>query len=561
MVSNFLYGAKYAASAIILSILFQGCSKHDSDSLLNPNGNNTTSVTITSNTPADTKASMDKLKFSWLQSDNIGMFLGVPSAPLMHSYNSKFSVSSLNNGSAKFSGDISWPTPDATMYAVYPYNSKDANSAVPGAKHYNYENGTYKYKLPAQGQNHLPNGTIDPSSLSKCLPMLGKSADVVNYLQSISSQGISLSFEHICAVLDLNITNVPAAKTIYSIVLRGVNNADNKVFVNAAEFKFEDFAYVNPVMSDNISTSIINAPAGNLIVRMAIIPKNYSTTPVTLAADIFVKSGTSANPVYEVYTISLPNFSKNIQRGKRFTAAITLGGTPVAMPTYPGTTMPPVSIEGTIWAPVNCGYNTATYNYGKLYQWGRKDGFGCKGTILNGKYTDEGGIEITIDQSTATANIPATPDTKTYYRNWTITNAPNGTWGVSDPWKTKISTDPCPTGWRVPTGDELRALTSCEYASRLAENQISNNPDGLQGFYIGPGAETADVNNCITCIFIPASGRIHNGALGQIGKQGLLWASTPYTLGTNMENGNFYTTATVGSFARSAASSVRCVKE
>lgn len=31
---------------------------------------------------------------------------------------------------------------------------------------------------------------------------------------------------------------------------------------------------------------------------------------------------------------------------------------------------PGVEINGTIWAPVNCGYHAEDFKYGKLYRWG-----------------------------------------------------------------------------------------------------------------------------------------------------------------------------------------------
>lgn len=29
-----------------------------------------------------------------------------------------------------------------------------------------------------------------------------------------------------------------------------------------------------------------------------------------------------------------------------------------------------ISVNGVIWAPVNCGYHTKDFQYGKIYQWG-----------------------------------------------------------------------------------------------------------------------------------------------------------------------------------------------
>ena len=111
------------------------------------------------------------------------------------------------------------------------------------------------------------------------------------------------------------------------------------------------------------------------------------------------------------------------------------------------------------WAPVNCGYQKAIksghkgYPWGKLYQWGRKDGQGYK------KDSYEDATETTVVEG-----LPSTPyltnaEASTFYKGWNATAAPDGIWGTSDPWNTKNTVnDPCPEGWRVPTSAELRQL-------------------------------------------------------------------------------------------------------
>ena len=45
-----------------------------------------------------------------------------------------------------------------------------------------------------------------------------------------------------------------------------------------------------------------------------------------------------------------------------------------------------VKIGETVWAPVNCGYHATDYQYGKLYQWGRKYGQGYSGSLYDGDW-------------------------------------------------------------------------------------------------------------------------------------------------------------------------------
>ena len=187
------------------------------------------------------------------------------------------------------------------------------------------------------------------------------------------------------------------------------------------------------------------------------------------------------------------------------------------------------------WAPVNCGYQQAIagghkgYPYGKLYQWGRKDGQGYKG----GSYEDA--IVPAIVGSTSD-----TPEANKFYEGWTT--APS--------WDT--ANDPCPSGWRVPTADELRALISGN------RNPGSfNTKDGQDGYYFDGTASS----NATSGVFFPAAGcRGYEGNAYVRGSDGYYWSSTPngdnaYSLGF----GSGY--AGVYSNYRTDGYSVRCVQD
>lgn len=128
-------------------------------------------------------------------------------------------------------------------------------------------------------------------------------------------------------------------------------------------------------------------------------------------------------------------------------------------------------IDGVVWAPVNCGYKAASdsdagYPYGKLYQWGRKDGQG---------YNDTNNYEEEEDYTGPTycdATYPEFSEATTTLDE--VAQYPNVVFGETDDWLTepidnlwntsteaapvKTEYDPCPYGWRVPTSTEMQNL-------------------------------------------------------------------------------------------------------
>lgn len=162
-----------------------------------------------------------------------------------------------------------------------------------------------------------------------------------------------------------------------------------------------------------------------------------------------------------------------------------------------------VKIGELIWAPVNCGYKAPEgsykgYPYGKLYQYGRKDGQGYKST----QFEDE---TTAIISSTNPSSIDeADPDT--FYTKWDETIAPDGTWGGEDG-KTKTQYDPCPEGWRVPTLEELKSLRMD--AEDLTEGSTYKNKNTLHetfGRWFGPNHPTATYESPNGCIFLQFAG-------------------------------------------------------
>ena len=136
-----------------------------------------------------------------------------------------------------------------------------------------------------------------------------------------------------------------------------------------------------------------------------------------------------------------------------------------------------IEIEGTIWAPVNCGYHKDDFKFGKLYQWGRKYGQGYEGDLHGGKYTtysdartpsiESGAVSVDVGNSEQKSDVIFSSTYNDKY-DW-VTPQDDKLWNSGseiNPIKTEY--DPCPDGWRVPTRPELETLL--ESGSSLSKN-------------------------------------------------------------------------------------------
>ena len=188
-----------------------------------------------------------------------------------------------------------------------------------------------------------------------------------------------------------------------------------------------------------------------------------------------------------------------------------------------------IEIDGVVWAPVNCGYHKTKYPYGKLYQWGRKQGQGYGEPYYQGRKE----TAALADPVPAVEPVPApapsvaagqSPDNagKFYYKgkfDWYDPDIYRWNTGgnPSEPVKAAAN-DPCPKGWRVPTLQELQWLAA--HHSEWTENEA-----GQAGMWFS-GPEPA--RSAQAKIFLPAAGQRYwsdGGALGR-GMIGNYWSST-----------------------------------
>ncbi len=187
-----------------------------------------------------------------------------------------------------------------------------------------------------------------------------------------------------------------------------------------------------------------------------------------------------------------------------------------------------VGPTGRIWMDRNLGATreatslTDAAAYGDLYQWGRaKDGHEERDsdTTTTTATSANAGHGNFIIAGTTTGN------------NWTDFAAEDALWPTG-------LNDPCPTGYRIPTGPELEA----------ERNAFTSN----------------DADGAFEALKLPLSGfRQIDGVLTSIGTAGYLWSSSASATGTKylrFDYGNA-SVHNIGGNSRAAGIPIRCIKE
>lgn len=207
-----------------------------------------------------------------------------------------------------------------------------------------------------------------------------------------------------------------------------------------------------------------------------------------------------------------------------------------------------IESTGVVWAPVNCGYEPTNYKYGKLFQWGRKNGCG---------YQDEDQIQ---SGNNGTTSLAGEKPNKFYANSndWCNTHLYN-LWDASISAEcvesshipTKSQRDPCPEGWRVPTYFEL---------SSLLENKSSwTSKDSQNGYWLSGSLAFSE---SAPQVFLSAAGvRWRSSGFETRGSGGYYWCSSAKDndyawIGKLSSGGTEMKTS-----CRAQGNSVRCVQE
>ena len=241
-----------------------------------------------------------------------------------------------------------------------------------------------------------------------------------------------------------------------------------------------------------------------------------------------------------------------------------------------------IKIGEVVWAPVNCGYLAASedsdtdngkpgvgkgYPWGKLYQWGRKDGQGYKkdsyedatypaGTTIVGALTADGASTNPADNTFYEAAFDANS-------SWLMKSASESAFDESTEWNALTGfgpkvVNPCPEGWRVPTNTELENLIGNK-SSWISSVATGPNNETQTGYYFSGSTNIDSAGD--NKIFLPAAGcRFVDGNASYRGISGRYWSSTPN------DTGAYYLyfhsgLADVPIFNRAEGYSVRCVQD
>ncbi|PKO97514.1 MAG: hypothetical protein CVU12_00590 [Bacteroidetes bacterium HGW-Bacteroidetes-7] len=148
--------------------------------------------------------------------------------------------------------------------------------------------------------------------------------------------------------------------------------------------------------------------------------------------------------------------------------------------------MQPVQIGSLLWAPVNVGYDPVSEPYGLLFQWHRKYGqrYGTT-NLINSKVSLDAGNDIVNKNIFYTASAPQY-DWCTEYKNI---------------WDMSTNYNPCPSGWRIPTQQEMLLLIS---SGETWVNPGEGGIDNLPGRWYGGNHSTDRTNS----VFFPTGGLI-----------------------------------------------------
>ena len=207
------------------------------------------------------------------------------------------------------------------------------------------------------------------------------------------------------------------------------------------------------------------------------------------------------------------------------------------------------------WAPVNCGFHEEYYPFGKVYQWGRKQGVGYHDAEIDDPFpTTIASIWSGKNGSEDPACFYIYGDESTFFYDWLV-EGDNCFWNSGteqNPIKNETY-DPCPKGWRVPTAYEFNKLLVS------TTHKWTTQGKSINGLELSGKTET-DANHIL---FFSAGGRINalDGLSYDRNIEGYYWTNTA-SEGSSAYLHFFESGMSVNLHgSRAGGCSLRCIKE
>ena len=457
----------------MMLLIMSGCIRED----LGDAENTPVFVAETEEFDARTKTSLSSnYTVVWSTGDLLSIFQGGSIADKYQvkaesagSTNGKFSI--IKNQGGSVDGDFTGGTEvsfDANV-AIYPYGDNHSCNPV-----YDDSDRVTAYQI---------NGVMIPSVQQYSL----NSFPEESFLMVALTNGMSdhtLKFKNVCGGLKLQLKgNV----VVERIELKG--NADEALAGNARVTVYADGSVPSISLTGNASRTVV-LECGGVALNEEQATTFIMTVPPTAFAEGFTITITGSDGNKKELTTTKSNSvtRSNILAMPEITVDFTLPA-PEGLDyidEYGINHGKGVNIDGVIWAPVNCGYYPTGFEYGKLYQWGRKYGQGYEGYLVK-----NGPVSIYAGNESTNANVCFVSMTSNWYKedydNW---------WNLGDDSEpVKSEYDPCPEGWRIPIYSELDGLRK-NRSSWIDEN-------GMSGyFFSGKKTYSSEVSQ----IFFPVGG-------------------------------------------------------
>ena len=356
-------------------------------------------------------------------------------------------------------------------------------------------------------------GGYDLMYFSKKMTISGNNT---NYLDII----LEHKYSHITVVLD-------ASPTTYNIT--AISAVTIAPHAGSASIQLSNG---NTTTTGTIVSRVINFPSpnSNIISATPVLVNANDTTNGTFRIGSITMTTTIGNSGAQMRQQNLNFNNLKIARGVKYNLKLTFEPKDRYL-THQGYSA--AKINGMIWMRHNLGAvlsadpDKPDQNInGNYYQWGRS-------------------------RVVATATTSADPIT-----GWDNTTIPSdNAWNSNkEQIPVKTSTDPCPTGWRVPTGKEYSALYD-----NTTKTDIGTSSESTTNFSRA-SILTSKYNTGVKLTFLAAGYRsVANGALLERGLNSHYWNSVSNTGGNSWFAG--INAITFYSANRSRATPVRCIAE